>query len=386
MKPKILVTSAAGRTGFAAAMQLLEKGFPVRALVRRPSHRAELLRGAGAEIFVGNMLDIRDVREALKGVQRAYYCAPFAPNHLYTNMLFATAANEARLEVVTKMTQWFANPTHPSFYSREHWFTDQVMEWMPDVDVITINPALFADMYFLVLPVIAQLGLMPLPMGDGKNAPPSNEDIARVAVGTLIDPAPHIGKSYRPTGPALLSPEEISAIFAKVLGRKVKYMNVSPNMFLKAGIAQGFPTFDVAHANYYFEEQRKHTALITNAPNDVVREIGGREPEDFETIARRYTAERPEAVRSFPNKLKAIRFFAKMLMTPALNVEKYERQQNHPLIKSPVFSSDSDEWLRSHDKQKGGTRVSFSPVAARDRTFVSTPDSGASLKSRASNA
>jgi len=41
--PKILVTSAAGKTSFAAAMSLLEKGYPVRALVRRQSHRADLL-------------------------------------------------------------------------------------------------------------------------------------------------------------------------------------------------------------------------------------------------------------------------------------------------------------------------------------------------------
>lgn len=34
-KPKILVTSAASRTGTPAVLQLLERGFPVRALVRQ---------------------------------------------------------------------------------------------------------------------------------------------------------------------------------------------------------------------------------------------------------------------------------------------------------------------------------------------------------------
>ncbi len=34
-KPRILVTSAAGRNGSAAVMELLGKGFPVRAFVRR---------------------------------------------------------------------------------------------------------------------------------------------------------------------------------------------------------------------------------------------------------------------------------------------------------------------------------------------------------------
>ena len=38
-KPRILVTSAAGRTGAAAVHELLAKGFPVRAFVRREDAR-----------------------------------------------------------------------------------------------------------------------------------------------------------------------------------------------------------------------------------------------------------------------------------------------------------------------------------------------------------
>jgi NAD(P)H dehydrogenase (quinone) len=348
MKPKILVTSAAGKTGFAAAMQLLEKQYPVRAFVHRQSKRAGTLKKAGAEIFIGDMSDIRDVRKALASIQRAYLCAPFAPNLLHTSMVFAIAATEAKLEVVTKMTQWFSQPSHPSVVTREHWLADQVIPWMPNVDVITINPGLFADYYFLVLAPIAQLGIMPMPLGEGLNAPPSNEDIARVVVGTLIDPAPHIGKSYRPTGPKLLSPYDTADIFSKVLGRKVKYLNVPHKMFLKAATAQGYPASEISQVRYYNEEHQR-SALAINAPTDAVLKIGGREPEGFETIARRTLAERPEAVSSFSNKMKAFGFFARMLMTPTPNMEKYEQQQNHVLIKNPVYSSNSREWLSKHD-------------------------------------
>ncbi len=37
-KPRILVTSAAGRTGSAAVLQLLEKGFPIRAASKQQLH------------------------------------------------------------------------------------------------------------------------------------------------------------------------------------------------------------------------------------------------------------------------------------------------------------------------------------------------------------
>jgi nucleoside-diphosphate-sugar epimerase len=75
-KPKILVTSAAGRTGAPTVMELLANGYPVRAFVRRRDARAEALERAGAELFIGDMFDYRDVSMALDGVQRAYHCAP----------------------------------------------------------------------------------------------------------------------------------------------------------------------------------------------------------------------------------------------------------------------------------------------------------------------
>ena len=93
-KPKILVTSAGGRTGTAAVTQFLEKGFPVRAFVRRRDARSEALEMAGAEIAVGDVYDFRDVRKALAGVQRAYHIPPFSPNLLNGAMLFALAAED----------------------------------------------------------------------------------------------------------------------------------------------------------------------------------------------------------------------------------------------------------------------------------------------------
>lgn len=48
-KPRILVTLAVGRTGAVAVLELLRKGFPVRAFVRRNDGRSETLRKEGAD-------------------------------------------------------------------------------------------------------------------------------------------------------------------------------------------------------------------------------------------------------------------------------------------------------------------------------------------------
>ena len=151
-KPRILVTSAAGRNGSAAVAALLRQGFLVRAFVRRDDGRAETLRKAGAEIFVGDLFDLSDLRRALVDVQRAYYCPPVAPNLLHGTMLFALAAEEAKLEVVALMSGWNPHPAHPTVQTREHWIANNIFRWMPTVDVIYVNPGIFAFMYLLGLP------------------------------------------------------------------------------------------------------------------------------------------------------------------------------------------------------------------------------------------
>jgi NAD(P)H dehydrogenase (quinone) len=48
-KPRILVLAAAGRTGMPVALQLLDEGFPVTALVHQVDRRSERLKTKGAE-------------------------------------------------------------------------------------------------------------------------------------------------------------------------------------------------------------------------------------------------------------------------------------------------------------------------------------------------
>jgi len=287
IRPKILVTSAAGHTGAAAVHELLAKGFPVRAFVRRKDARSIALEEAGAEIFAGDLLDYSDVRKSLIGVQRAYYAPPMGLNLLHATMLFAIAAEEAKLEVVALLSQWTPQPSHPSIITREHWVANQIYRWMPSVDVIHINPGLFAFIYLLGLPAVAHFGMLMGSFGDGRNAPPSNEDIARVAASALADPANHIGKNYRPTGPELISANDMADILGNVLKRKVSYKDVPFKMFSKAAVAQGVSLTDMAHIRHYFQDVRDG-AFAVGAPTDHVIEVTGKAPEDFETIARRY--------------------------------------------------------------------------------------------------
>ena len=200
-RPKILVTSAAGKTGLPTALQLLEKGIPVRAFVRRLDHRSETLERAGAEVFVGNQYSLTDMQAAMQGVKCAYQCAPGAPNILHFNAIFTAAAYEAGLEHVVTLSQWLASADHPSQITRETYIGDILIKMRPEMTVTIINVGWFADNYMMGLESALHLGMFTMPLGDGnvkKNAPPSNEDIASVIVGALTDPQTHAGKTYGP--------------------------------------------------------------------------------------------------------------------------------------------------------------------------------------------
>lgn len=353
VKPRILITGAAGHTGTPAVHDLLKKGFPVRALVRRRDGRSERLAQAGAEVVVGNLTDMGDLRRAMTDVQRAYHAPPFAPNLLHGSMLFALAAEEAGLETVALLSGWNPHPNHPSIITREHWMANNLYRWMPNVDVIHVNPGVFAFLYFLGLPAAAHFGMLMLPFGDGLNAPPSNEDIGAVAAGVLADPAPHIGKSYRPTGPQLISGHDAADIMGQVLGRSVRYRDVSVAMFLKAATALKLSSFEMAQIRHYADEMRYGTFAV-GAPTDHVELVTGRAPDDFETIAQRFVAN-PELVRpgfAIGTKLQATLFTLRMLLARVPDLDRWEREQNNPQLNAPTLAHDSPEWRAAAEQQR----------------------------------
>lgn len=361
-KPKILVTSAAGHTGAPAVKQLLKMGFSVRAFVRRRDARSNALRNAGAEIFVGDLFDFRDLRKALVGVQRAYHCPPFAANVLHGTMLFALAAEEAKLEVVALMSAWNPHATHPSIFTRELWMAQNIARWMPTVDVIHVNPGLFAFPYFFGIPAVAHLGTLMLPFGNGLNAPPSNEDIAAVAAHVLAEPDQHIGNRYRPTGPKLISPQDCAEAMGRVLDRRIRYQDVSTRMFTKVAKALGFAPWAIAQFRHYAEELRSG-AYAVGAPTDHVEQVCGRPAEDFEVIAQRYF-EHPEFV--WPgfkkgSKLGAISMLFKAMLTKAPDLDAWEAVRGRPGLQDSQLAHESDDWLATAEQQD----LNLLPVRSR---------------------
>ncbi|MEM1179726.1 MAG: NmrA family NAD(P)-binding protein [Acidobacteriota bacterium] len=348
-KPRFLVTTANGRTGSAAMGELLSLGYPVRALVTRNDERAAAWRRLGADVVVGNLFDRRDLKRALEDVQRVYHCPPFDARHLHGAMLLALAAEEAGVEVIALMSGWNPHPSHPSVMQREHWLANNLYRRLP-VDVIHINPGMFAFTYLLGLPAVKHFGVLALPFGDGLNAPPSNEDIGAVAAHALVKPEAYIGRCLRPTGPKLVAPAEVAEVLSRVLKRAVRYQASTEALFVKFALAQGFPPFQIAQVRHYAAEVR--AGVYGQEPTGHVLEVTGREPEGMETIVRRYLEDPTRIMPGLERGswLDAVGLGTRALMTRVPDLDAWEEQRDYPLISDGELAHQNPDWVASSDR------------------------------------
>jgi hypothetical protein len=288
---------------------------------------------------------------------------------------FAVAAKEARLEHIVGLTQWLASPSHPSLMTRQHWLVDRLFSMTPGVAHTIVNPGFFADSYLVTLGLAAHLGLFPWMYGKSRNAPPSNEDIARVAVAALMNPARHAGKSYRPTGPELLGAEDMAKAMGRAVGRSVRVVPTPTWLFMKAARTAGMSIDVMSNVRYYIDDH-KRGAFEPGAPTTDVLDVTGRPAEDFETIARRYAA-LPQNRRTFGNWVRELAQFMTTPLSPGFNLDRYDRELRRPFPSDPQFAPDSKTWQREHDIAEPAK-----PAASVDKKAPSAPSRGQWLESR----
>jgi NAD(P)H dehydrogenase (quinone) len=286
---RFLIAGAGGShaaTGNYAARQLLAQGLTVRAFVHRADERADQLRELGAEIVVGDLLDYRDVRAALDGVHGAYFTYPLAEGLVEATATFAVAGAEAGLQSVVNMSQITAGPDHRSPAARAHWVAERVLD-RSGFGVTHLRPPFFLENLFNVAaPTVRAEDKIYLPYGDGRHAPIGGEDIARVVVGILTDPAAHRGKTYVPTGPASLSMTEQAGVFSSVLGRPIEYVNI-PGEAWRQALSQ-VPVMTPYLIEHLSRVAESHQRGVFDAVTDVVETIGGAPPQSLEAFVRQH--------------------------------------------------------------------------------------------------
>jgi NAD(P)H dehydrogenase (quinone) len=274
-----------GATGNHVARQLLARGLPVRALVRRADERATELSELGADIAVGDLRSFTDVRAALDGVQRAYFTYPVADGLLEATTIFVSAGKQTGLQSVVNMSQITARADHASPAARQHWLGERVLDWS-GIGVTHLRPPFFLENLLNVAAptTVGAESKIYLPYGQGRHAPIAGEDIARVAVGILTDPDPHRGRTYVPTGPASLTMAEQASVFTDVLGRQTEYVEISVQAWRE--ILSRIPVATPYLIEHLARVAESHQHGEFDAVTDVVEPIGGASPKSREMFIR----------------------------------------------------------------------------------------------------
>src|SRR5260370_10498912 len=100
----------------------------------------------------------------------------------------------------------------------------------------------FMQAYFRQVRSIAALSAIRLPMADAGIASIDVADIADVAVLVLTTPG-HAGQTYPLTGPHALSMADVAQHLSTPIGKPVRYVDVPPDDYLAANLANGMPAY-----------------------------------------------------------------------------------------------------------------------------------------------
>jgi NAD(P)H dehydrogenase (quinone) len=228
----ILVTTGNGDTGRPMVDYLLKDGFQVRAMVRKDDDRAQQLRDKGVEVVFGDLLTFRDVRQALDGVQRAYFNFPVGEGLVEAAVLFAQAAKEQNLELIVNMSHIQSRPYARSKATQNHWLSEQVFDWS-GVPTTHLRITFFMQ-WLLYVSDLIRYGRYAMPFdADSPFAPIAGSDIALTAAKIFADPEEHGGRTYTLTGPVEYSHKELAAEVSRVLGKDLPYEQVTVTTFLE---------------------------------------------------------------------------------------------------------------------------------------------------------
>jgi uncharacterized protein YbjT (DUF2867 family) len=237
----VLVTGASGgtqgATGNRVTRLLREKGVLVRAFVHNDDERSSPLRKIGAEIFAGDLLNIRSVREAMRGVEKVYFCYPVQAGLLETTTILAEAAKEEGVKFIFQLSLGASSDHSLSPWGRKMWLSEKILDWS-GIPSFHLRAAPFFENLFRQFSKGIQDDSeirAPFGSGDGKVPAIAAQDIARLALVVLLNSDPFVGKAPQ-LFTSNISLTDLAQQLTKLLGRTIRYREISSEEWLRETI------------------------------------------------------------------------------------------------------------------------------------------------------
>jgi uncharacterized protein YbjT (DUF2867 family) len=296
MTAPILVTGAAGRVGAVGRTVtelLLKQGRSVRAMVRTEDERAQALRGLGAEIVVGNLLDLDSMHRVIAGCDTMYFGMSVSDAYLAATVNTAAVAKHHGVKAFINMSQMTVSQmsiteTTPSPQHKLHWLAEQALNWS-GLPVVHVRPTVFLEGFFLTLTPdsVRESNQIRLPFGEGKTAPVAAEDVGGAVAALLANPQPHIGKIYNLTGPQSENMHFFAREYSKALDRTITFQDIPVEPWRDELLKRGWPVHLVNHLAAMAD---LHRAGRFDRMSDDVRILTGQRPLSVQEFVRKNAA------------------------------------------------------------------------------------------------
>jgi uncharacterized protein YbjT (DUF2867 family) len=261
----VLVVGATGRVGRGVVAQLVERGVSVRALTRRPESAA---LPPSVDVIAGDLTVPESFEAALNGVGPVFL--------VWTASPVTVPAVIARLASRAPRVVFLSSPhqtPHPFFQQPNPMAVmhANIERAIADAGIPStiIRPGMFASGARLWwAEMIRARRVVRWPYGGVETAPIDERDIAAVAARTLYDER-HVGGDYVLTGPESLSQAEQVAVIGEVLGRPIRFEELSPDEFRRE-IAAAWPRPVVDMLLAAWGATMGHAAYVTSTVADVL--------------------------------------------------------------------------------------------------------------------
>ena len=230
----IFVTTA-GKVGSEIVRLLRQKELPVRVLVRDPE-KVKSLAEIGAEVVVDDLGSLPGIDKAMKGIKTVVLVSAGVPAQ---ELNVVHSAKSAGVEQVIKVT---SNASADSPIARRRWQTEIEAGLLASgLDYTLLRSNAYMQNVLALAPAIKKTGGFGSSAGLGRVGMIDARDVAAVAAEITASSALHIGKTYKLTGPTLITYSDVAATLSKILGRPVSYHQLSFEEDKNAMIHAGLP-------------------------------------------------------------------------------------------------------------------------------------------------
>jgi uncharacterized protein YbjT (DUF2867 family) len=255
--------------------------------------KAWALRATGAEVVVGNLLDLDAMHRVIAGGETMDFGRSVPDAYLAATVTAAAVAKHHGVKAFINMSQMTLaqmsiTETTPSPQHKLHWLAEQALNWS-GLPVVHVRPTVLLEGFFLIFTAdsVRQSNQIRLPFGEGKTSPVAVADVARVITALLAAPQPHIGKIYHLTGPQSEDMHFYAQEYSQALGRTITYQDIPLEPWRDGLLQRGLPVHLV---NHLVTMADLHRAGRYDRMSDDVRTLSGQGPLSLQEFVRKNAA------------------------------------------------------------------------------------------------